>query len=104
MTYECRLDAECWSLYASSMDCTPAVAGLNAALNECMNNALNDIANNSLLSEQKVGQQVFHAMRGVLNQYADYGAADSEPQNMLCDEIERAFKKHLDINISVSRW
>tara|TARA_Y100000389_G_scaffold204501_1_gene257464 strand:+ start:1205 stop:1465 length:261 start_codon:yes stop_codon:yes gene_type:complete len=86
------------------MDCTSAVAGLNAALNGCINDALNDIANNSLLSEQKVGQQVFYAMRGVLNQYADYGAADSEPQYMLCDEIERAFKKHLDVNISVSRW
>ena len=104
MTYECRLDAEGWSLYASSMDCSSVVNTLNEVLNECINNALNDIANNSLLSEQKVGQNVFSYMLGVLNQYADHGAADSEPQNMLCDEIERAFKKHLDVNISVSRW
>jgi len=104
MTYECKLDAESWSLYASSMDCSPAVIGLNAAMNVTVRNAFGKLIDNHLLSEQKVAQSVFHDMMPYLESYADYGAADSEPQYALCAEIESAFKKHLDVVVTVSRW
>ena len=104
MTYKCELDARGWQLYASSMDCTPAVIGMNNAMNEHINSAFKLLATNELLSEQKVAQQVVYDMKKVLRKYMDYGAGDSEPECALCYEVEHAFKHHLNVDVEVSRW
>jgi len=104
MIYECKLTAEDWQLYSTSMDCTPAVTGLNNALDNLIHDAFSEITQKHTISAQIIGQSVFDKMYPILEKYEKYGAVDSEPQYVLCDEIERAFNKHLDVEIIVSRF
>lgn len=64
------LSADDWDLYTSSMDCSQAAQAINEAIQTAFNRGD---------SEAEVRRRA----TAVMQQYADYGAMDTEPRGML---------------------
>ena len=61
-----------WDLYTHSMDCTEAANALTAALKL----AIADVAQNGTPTHRAMKTHMYP----VMDQYADFGAADTEPR------------------------
>ena len=61
-----------WDLYTHSMDCTEAANALTAALKL----AIADVAENGTPTHRAMKAHMYP----VMDQYADFGAADTEPR------------------------
>ena len=61
-----------WDLYTHSMDCTEAANALTAALKV----AIADVAENGTPTRRAMKAHMYPAM----DQYADFGASDTEPR------------------------
>jgi hypothetical protein len=64
--------ASAWDLYTHSMDCTEAANALTAALKV----AIADVAENGTPTHRAMKAHMYP----VMDQYADFGASDTEPR------------------------
>lgn len=74
-----HLTAEQWELYTASRDCTVAAEALNDAVQHYFN----------------IGQTrevVHHLVTRVMSRYADYGAMDTEPKEVLNQLLDVLYK------------
>ena len=77
-TAKLSLDGEDWSLFTASMDC----AKVAAALNEAFEKGVAD-------TNGRAGTR--RAVVAVMTSFADYGANDTEPRDMLEELLDRVF-------------
>jgi hypothetical protein len=72
------LDGDDWGLFTTSMNCDAVVEKLNNTFAACVNNGLDK-------------HQTRGKMHHIMNLNSKYGAADSEPEHMLCKLLDTVF-------------
>ena len=92
MSYECKLDADGWSLYSTMPKAGRAAKKLSRKLTKLVNEAKERIANEPLLNREAVAQiAVVDPFYEEMCKLSRFGAADTEPRNIMLVEVERAF-------------
>lgn len=99
--YTCNLTARGWQLYSDMKGSEVAADVLSAALSHEVNEARRALRDEPCLSERKLAAKVRDRMNELLNKYAKFGAADTEPSCVLVAELERAFGLP---QYSLERW
>ena len=94
--YTCTLTAEGWQMYSYEgyehrARSNRRGKSLSKRLTKLVALAKEKLRENRLLSERKLAEDVRDKMYRLMNQYADDGAMDTEPQCVLVSELERAF-------------
>lgn len=111
--YVCDLDVDGWQLYSYDYGdggeeerkkrarVKRRAASLSKRLTKLVAEAKEKLAADPLLSERKLALEVRDKMYKLMSKYSDDGARDTEPEGVLCDELERAFSLE---RYSVERW
>jgi len=81
--YRCCKDAEEWMLF-TDMEGVEQVAKL---LNEKLENLINESFATDVYQARTIRDKMFKFM----DQYADWGASDSEPEYVLVEELRKVF-------------
>lgn len=99
MTYKCEKTVDEWQLYSFTAeeiaegkpDPEVAVREINAALTCAIRKAKARLAADPCLSERKLAYKIQEEIYKVMEKHDSAGACDSEPENVLCEELEQAF-------------
>jgi hypothetical protein len=89
--YVCTLDADGWQIYTSDKGSKAVAADLTGSLNTLVAKAKARLKAEPMLSKHKLAEQVRNKMYTHMERVVRFGAMDTEPQNVLIDELETAF-------------
>ena len=96
-SYKCDLNASGWQLYSTQAGADDAAKVLSDGFNKYVA-AQREIDDGR--GDHARAQIVQREMYTLMKKYYDFGAGDTEPECVLCDQLERAFGLETD---SVSR-
>ena len=89
--YNCNLNSDGWQLY-NGPEGDQAAEVLSTALTAKVKASLQMLEDQPLFSASKLAVKVRDEMYQLMNQFINEGARDTEPECVLVDELERAFK------------
>lgn len=91
MSYTCKRDADGWQLYSSMEGAEDAARTLSNLLTNLVNDAKARLDDEPFLSERKLAKHVVSEIYDAMSRLSRFGAADTEPRNVMLSEVERAF-------------
>lgn len=107
--YQCKMDAQTWQLYSSTMNCDEVAEILNISFNLMARDMYGATKKPGVPFGQQdaidFAEKLKHDMRVVMSLFSRYGAYDSEPDGMLAYQVQQCHDHYYpDVKIQVNRW